>query len=134
MKYLTGYISSRSIVNNHIPQKVQNSLLRSYCEQISHGYLMGAAEYQMSTCYAVLRSEVDRLMSSDEFHSGIICYSINMLPDLDSSASLFKRIISARKSFHFFLEDIIVSDQGSMRDVLELLTLIRVYSSNYIFR
>jgi sporadic carbohydrate cluster protein (TIGR04323 family) len=133
MKYLTGYISSRSILNNHIPQKVQNILLRSYCDQISHGYLMGAAEYQMSTCYAVLRSEVDRLISSDEFHSGIVCYSINMLPDLELSAYFFKRIISARKSFHFFLEEIIVSDHGSMGDALELLTLIRVYSSNYSF-
>jgi len=134
MKYLTGYISSRSILNNLIPQKVQNVLLRSYCDQISHGYLMGAAEYQMSTCYAVLRSEVDRLISSDGFHSGIVCYSINMLPDLELSAYFFKRIVSARKSFHFFLEDIIVSDQDSMTDVLELLTLIRLYSNDYIFR
>ena len=134
MKYLTSYITSRSILDNHIPQKVQNILLRSYCDQISHGYLMGAAEYQMSTCYAVLRSEVDRLMSSDELHSGIVCYSINMLPDLELSAYFFKKAISARKSFHFFLEDIIVSDHRSMQDALELLTLIRVYSKDYTFR
>jgi len=133
MNYLTGYISSRPINGNYIPQKVQNILAREYCKNNNYVYYMGAAEFMSRDSFSVLKSEISRLCKSEKEHKGIVCYSIDMLPSSDVTEHLVKSIIKRDKSLHFFLEDLCVSNPIELLNLLDLLRFKRNSISIYSF-
>ena len=49
-----GYVSSRSLLGQRAPQRVQNLVIRDYCERNELMYLLSAVEYVMDDCYAML--------------------------------------------------------------------------------
>ena len=50
-----GYISSRKLNDgNFIPQKVQNLVIRSACEDKKFKFNLSATEYGMNECYLIL--------------------------------------------------------------------------------
>ena len=51
-----GYIFSREIDGNIIPQKVQNLVIRDYCKQNGYQYLLSSVEYAMEDSNLMLNS------------------------------------------------------------------------------
>ena len=77
-KIFRGYIFSRRIEGNLIPQRVQNLVIKDYCERHKLFFKLSATEYKMENCYLMLKSVLKNLNSID----GIVFYSIFMLPNL----------------------------------------------------
>ena len=51
-----GYIFSREIDGNIIPQKVQNLVIRDYATRTSKNLLLSSTEYKMNNSYLMLNS------------------------------------------------------------------------------
>jgi sporadic carbohydrate cluster protein (TIGR04323 family) len=98
-----GYVSSRAVNGNIIPQRVQNMVMREYSKKNNLRYLLGVVEYYMDDCYMMLESIMEEL---DQL-AGVIFYSIHMLPNDDNYRKLIiQRLLRGNKSLYFALENI----------------------------
>lgn len=106
MKKLKGYVFSRKFNGNLIPQKIQNIILRDYCNKKRFHFIMSSIEYSIKNSFIILNKLVKDLNKYD----GIVAYSIFQLPDKQKERiKVYKKIMSKRKEFHFVLEDIVIS-------------------------
>jgi len=102
-----GYIASRPIMGERIPQHVQNLVLRDYAGRRGLTLLLPAAEYAMPGCHMILEQVVDELAGLD----GIVAYSLFMLPDQPAAReSLWRRVRGAGGAIHFALEGLAMAD------------------------
>ena len=76
MKGYRGYIFSRSINQNFIPQRVQNLVIRDFATRKKIFFKLSLTEYNKKNCYIMLNSLIKDVNKID----GIIFYSIEMLP------------------------------------------------------
>lgn len=76
IKDCRGYISSRSFSGNWVPQHIQNTIIRDFCNKNNCYYLLSAAEYAIPNCYMVLEEMAQESTRLD----GIVLYSIYQLP------------------------------------------------------
>ena len=112
-----GYISSRSFGGERAPQHVQNLVIRAYCERHELEYLLSATELAMPGCFLMF----EQLLNSLESLEGIVCYSLQQLPDDASKREeIFERIILTGRSIHFAVEGLYVRDFSSARRVGEI--------------
>ena len=72
-----GYIYSRRILGERIPQAVQNLVIRDYCARNEFTYLLSATEYAMPECFMILDGVCKELNKLE----GLVAYSLFMLPD-----------------------------------------------------
>lgn len=105
-----GYIASRPIGGNRIPQHVQNLVIRDYANRNGLGYLLSAAEFSIPESIIVLNDVLAEL----DVLEGIICYSIHMLPgDSTRRQAIISRILDAGCSLHAAVENIVIDDGTS---------------------
>ena len=98
MKKVRGYIFSRSINNNRVPQHVQNIVIRDFCNNSDLQYYLSATEYSMKNCYLILKSVLKEMSKFD----GIVFYSINQLPIEKKKKELkFTKKCSKNQNFYF---------------------------------
>lgn len=120
-KIFRGYIFSRRIENSIIPQRVQNLVIKDYCERNNLFFKLSATEYKMDNCYLMLKSVLKNIQSID----GIVFYSMFMLPNLKKDRlEIFKMIIKKKKMIRFALEEIELKDKSNI-DEIENLYLIK---------
>jgi hypothetical protein len=116
-KIFRGYIFSRRIEGNLIPQRVQNLVIKDYCERHKLFFKLSATEYKMENCYLMLKSVLKNLSSID----GIVFYSIFMLPNLKKERlSIFKSILKNKKVIRFALEEIDLKNYSNIKDIENL--------------
>lgn len=116
-KIFRGYIFSRRIEGNLIPQRVQNLVIKDYCERHKLFFKLSATEYKMENCYLMLKSVLKNLNSID----GIVFYSIFMLPNLKKERlSIFKSILKKKKVIKFALEEIDLKNYSNIKDIENL--------------
>ena len=72
-----GYVYSRTILGERIPQAVQNLVIRDYCARNQFTYLLSATEYAMPECFMILDGVCKELNKLE----GLVAYSLFMLPD-----------------------------------------------------
>ncbi len=98
----SGYIASRPVAGNRIPQHIQNLVIREYARKNNLIFNLSATEYNCSSCYLLLEqilNELDRL-------DGVILYSLFMLPERhERRHSVYQRIIEADCILHAAVED-----------------------------
>ncbi len=112
-----GYISSRSFGGERAPQHVQNLVIRAYCERHELEYLLSTTELAMPGCFLMF----EQLLNSLESLEGIVCYSLQQVPDgAAKREEIFERIILTDRSIHFAVEGLCVSDVASARRVGEI--------------
>ena len=112
-----GYIFSRKIDGNFIPQRVQNLVIKDYCQRKKLFFKLSATEYKMENCYLMLKSVLKNLNSID----GIVFYSIFMLPNLKKERlSIFKSILKKKKVIKFALEEIDLKNYSNIKDIENL--------------
>lgn len=121
-----GYISGRPVNGNLIPQRVQNLVLRDYAQRQHLSLEFSAAEYRMKNCYMILHG----LMESLEDYSGLIFYSIHMLPDdAEERRTLLRKIVVGKKEIHFALENLVVSSNEDI-EFFDVIFLAKTLSSD----
>lgn len=115
-----GYIASRKVRGQIMPQQVQNLVVRDYARRRGLTYKLSATEYGMPGCYMMLESvlaELDRL-------EGIILYSLFMLPRRQECRHvIYDRVLHSGGSLHAALEDLAITgpaDIGRIEDILLL--------------
>ena len=113
-----GYISSREIGGNIVPQRLQNLVIRNYATSREMVFLLSATEYYMERCYMMLNAlleEVDKL-------AGIIFYSINLLP-LDSihRKKIYSTLLEHGCELHFALEEIAIREESDIQVIEEII-------------
>jgi sporadic carbohydrate cluster protein (TIGR04323 family) len=98
-----GYVFSREIGSQVVPQRVQNLVIRTCAERHELTYLLSATEYYMDDCYMMLKSVLDEL----EQVEGIIFYSTHQLPpDASERMKIYDTVLSSKKGLRFALEDL----------------------------
>jgi sporadic carbohydrate cluster protein (TIGR04323 family) len=98
-----GYVFSREIGKQVVPQRVQNLVIRTCAERHKLTYLLSATEYYMDDCYMMLKSTLDEL----EQIEGIIFYSTHQLPsDASERMIIYDKVLSSKKGLRFALEDL----------------------------
>lgn len=112
-----GYIFSRSIGGQMIPQRVQNLVLRSYAEKKGLLFLLSATEYHMPGSYMMLESLYPSLPKLE----GLLFYSLNMLPDERARRlRLYDAVLESGCRVRFALEELSLSgkeDVALLEDV-----------------
>ncbi len=123
MKNIKGYISSNLINNNLISQKIQNLVIRKYCDDKNLMYTLSNAEYIHDESFIGLNEIID---SIDKYY-GIVAYSIHQLPkDNSLRLKLLKKVLKKKKFIAFATEDISVADNDTL-NYLELLLNLNNY-------
>lgn len=118
-----GYIFSRAILGNIIPQRVQNTVVRQYATKRGLTLVFSAAEYVMANCFMILRAELAALDTVE----GLVFYSLHQLPtDRNLRAAIIDSILFQGKKLHFALEEMVVQcekDVALIEDIFLVLGL-----------
>ena len=88
-KGFRGYIFSRPIKNNLIPQKVQNLVIRDYCARKNLFFKLSGVEYSTKNSYLILNSILKELNNL----RGLVFYSLFMLPEDKNKRQKFFDVI-----------------------------------------
>ena len=124
MKNIKGYISSNYIKNNLISQKVQNLVIRKYCEDKNLIYNLSNAEYIHDESFIGL----NEIIESIDNYNGIVAYSMHQLPkDRKLRLKLLNKVLIKKKFISFATEDIAVKDKKTFNNLELLINL-----NNYI--
>jgi sporadic carbohydrate cluster protein (TIGR04323 family) len=114
VKGYRGYIFSRPFMEERVPQRVQNIVIRDYCSKKNIHYLLSAAEYAMKNSTLILRQLINELHSID----GIVAYSIFQMPEDDAERqAIFNCILSSKKQIHFAVEGLSLYDNESYNNI-----------------
>jgi len=109
-----GYIFSREIESNFIPQRVQNLVVKDYCDRNNIFFKLSATEYKMKNCYLMFNSVMKEIAKID----GIVFYSLFMLPDNQKDRfKIYKKIISNKKKLHFALEEMQLNSNKDIQKI-----------------
>ncbi len=112
MKRGRGYVFSREINGSHIPQRVQNLVIRNYCEKNDLIYLLSGTEYKMHESFMVLKS----LVRDSKSYDSLVFYSVHMLPQSDSIRKHFlQTLLDNGKSARFAIEEIRVKSKEDLK-------------------
>ncbi len=112
-----GYITSRKIDGNFIPQTLQNLKIRDFAKKLKIEFKLSATEYVMKNSYHVLnslRSEVNEL-------EGVIFFSIFALPEKRNRRNeLLRFFIKKKKVLYFALEELKVKTNLDIKEIEEI--------------
>ena len=119
-KGFRGYIFSRKIEGNFIPQRVQNLVIKDFAARKNLFFKLSATEYKMENCFLMLNSTLKSLKSIE----GIIFYSLFMLPEnnLDRN-KIMKIFIKKKKKLFFALEEISLSTNNDIKKINNIFKL-----------
>lgn len=121
-----GYIFSRRIEENLIPQRVQNLVIRDFSERKNILFKLSATEYKMKNSYIVLKNTLKELKELD----GIIFYSVHMLPtDSLFRYQIYKKILLKKKKIYFALEDLKFQKKHDVK-IIETILKVKKITSN----
>ena len=113
-----GYIASRPIRGERMPQQVQNLVIRDYAARSSLAFKLSATEYAMPGCFMMLNAVMEELATLD----GVILFSMFMLPD-DQNArnAVYDQILGQKRELHAALENVSIrspADIARFEDIL----------------
>ena len=112
-----GYVFSREIGKQIVPQRVQNLVIRTCAERHDLTYLLSATEYYMDDCYMMLKSTLDELYEI----GGIIFYSTHQLPaDTSERMKIYDKVLSSKKGLRFALEDLAIFNRKDLQTIEDL--------------
>ena len=118
-----GYIFSREINGNFIPQRVQNLVIKDFAERKNIFYKLSQTEYIMKNSYFMLNALLGNLKSID----GIIFYSLEMLPEKSSIRNnILKKLILNKKIIYFALEEIELKTIKKLNEVEKLISINKI--------
>ena len=109
-----GYVSSRLVDGNKIPQSLQNLKIRDYAISKKLNIKLSITEYKMNKSYFALNS----LKNEANKLKGVIFFSIYQLPiEKKIRKSFLNFFIKKKKKLFFALEDIQIKNQSDINEV-----------------
>ncbi len=112
-----GYIYSREIDGNLIPQKVQNLVIRDFAQRNNLNYILSSTEYKMKNSFLMFNS----LLSKKKRHfDGIIIYSLFMLKDYPNIKNLLVKIKKKKIKIYCALEEIELKKMSQLNFIKEI--------------
>lgn len=115
-----GYIFSREINGNFIPQRVQNLVIKDFAIRKDIFFKLSSTEYIMKNSYKMLESLMTELNKLD----GVIFYSLEMLPYQRSHRiTTLKKILSKKKIIFFALEEIKITKIKDINKINDLFSI-----------
>jgi len=131
MKGYRGYIFSRKINGNFIPQRVQNLVIRDFALKKKIFFKLSSTEYNMENCYIMLNSLIKDINKID----GIIFYSIEMLADdKKKTLKLIDFFIKKKKTIFFAVEELKLSSKNDLKKIKEILLIKKFYMRDIDFK
>lgn len=116
-----GYVSSRPIDGDRVPQRLQNLAIRDYAERRKLPFKLSATEWAMPDCFLMLEQVVADLPQLD----GVILYSLGQLPEDPARRSrLLDAFLAQAAPLHAALENVVMTNPAT-RAQLEDLFLVR---------
>lgn len=116
-----GYISSRPIAGDRVPQAVQNLVVRDFARRKGLDFMLSATEYAMPHCHMMLEQVIDDMAGC----GGAILYSLNQLPEEGRRRqTLLERALTSGGTLYAALEDLRLADRGDLAR-WEDITLVR---------
>ncbi len=112
-----GYIFSREIDGNLIPQKVQNLVIRDYALRSSKNLLLSSTEYKLKKSYLMLNSLINK---KNKKFSGIIIYSLFMLKDYPDLSKFFFKLRKNNLRIFCALEDIEINYKSGINELKKI--------------
>ncbi len=107
-----GYISSRPVGGDRVPQAVQNLVVRDFARRRGLDFLLSATEYVMPGSYLMLEQVVDELPAI----AGAILYSMVQLPEGRARRlGLLRRALASGAVLYAALEDLRLADEDDLR-------------------
>ncbi len=117
-KKFRGYITSRRLKGSLIPQRVQNLVIRDFCQKQKAEFLLSATEYIMEHCYMML----DSLIQKNQTFDGIVFYSLQMLPtNKEARAAFFDRARINSLELHFALEELSIKSATEIQLIEDII-------------
>jgi sporadic carbohydrate cluster protein (TIGR04323 family) len=117
-KGFRGYIFSRKINGNFIPQRVQNLVIREFANRKDIMFKLSSTEYNMKNSYIMLNSLLDDYI----FIEGVIFYSIEqLLDDKKICLKIIKFLLNKKKIIFFALEELKISNISEFEKLNEIL-------------
>ena len=123
-----GYIFSRNIDKNFIPQKVQNLVIRDFATRMKFNLKLSATEYKMKNSYLMLKS----LNKKKPTYNGIIFYSLRMLFELKNYESLIEKFLNNNIILISALEEISIKKKKDINLLKEILYISKDNNFNFI--
>ena len=121
-----GYIFSREIGGQLIPQRVQSLVIRNYSEKMGMQIIFSIVEYYMEDCYMMLDSYLGELNSI----VGFVFYSTHLLPqDEGRRIRIYEMILSNGCELHFALEELAIIKESDTQMIEDIL-LCRILTKN----
>lgn len=104
-----GYVFSREINGQLIPQRVQNLVMRTYAEKAGIQYLLSAVEYHIPSSFMMLESLYGELSGLE----GLLFYSMHQLPETAAARrKLYATLRKAGCGLRFALEELRIENAG----------------------
>lgn len=117
-KGFRGYIFSRKINGNFIPQRVQNLVIREFANRKDIMFKLSSTEYNMKNSYIMLNSLSDDYI----FIDGVIFYSIEQLLDNKKIClKIIRFLLNKKKIIFFALEELKISNISELDQLNEIL-------------
>ena len=114
-----GYIFSREIRGNFIPQRVQNLVIKDYSVRNKLFFKLSATEYNFQN-YKNLKQVLKRIKSFD----GMIFYSLFMLPEIKKDRYfIYNKFLNNKKKLHFALEELIIKSRKDLLLIENILSI-----------
>lgn len=113
-----GYIFSRKINGNFIPQRVQNLVIRDFASRKNILFKLSSTEYNMKNSYVMLNS----LTVDYKFIEGVIFYSVEQILDNKNKClKILKFLLTKNKKIFFALEELSVSSKFELKKLIEII-------------
>jgi len=115
-----GYIFSREINGNFIPQRVQNLVIKDFTSRKNIFFKLSATEYKMKNSYYILKS----LLKDNPNLDGIVFYSYEMLPENKGlRLSILQKLINKKKKIFFALEELKILNKQDLKMIENLISI-----------
>jgi len=112
-----GYIFSREIDGNIIPQKVQNLVIRDYAIRTSKNLLLSSTEYKMNNSYLMLNSLIKK---QNKKFNGIILYSLFMLKNYPRLDTFLNKLNQNKIKVFCALEEIELHNKYTLQNLKKI--------------
>lgn len=113
-----GYISSRPINNQLIPQRIQNMVIRLYAEKNGKVFSLSATEYIMDNCYMMLKS----LLLEAASYEAIALYSLYLLPKgKEQRLKIYHACLEVGTEIHFAFEELAIKKSDDIQLIEDIL-------------
>ena len=115
-----GYITARHIRGSHVPQRVQNLVVRDYTQRNGIDFRLSEVEYLMPGCYIMLNSVIAELPHID----GIVAYSLFMMPKRRARRmNDWQSFIDSGRTLHFAVENFALSTATDIQTAEDILAI-----------